>query len=109
MAGIPAAAVSGETPLFERLRLCKALRSGEIKVLSNVQVLCEGYDEPLVDCVQALGVGDRAEILGVDVARALGVLEHRGDRFGLVLCDPPWADVPCGAVTRSLEPLGRTW
>ncbi len=51
MAGIPAAAVSGETPLFERRRLYKALRSGEIKVLSNVQVLCEGYDEPLVDCV----------------------------------------------------------
>ena len=30
----------------ERLRV-----RGEMKVLTNVQVLCEGFDEPLVDCV----------------------------------------------------------
>ena len=50
-AGIPAAVVSGETPLCERKRLSTALRCGELKVLTNVQVLCEGFDEPLVDCV----------------------------------------------------------
>src|SRR3989440_6652704 len=50
-AGIPAAFVCGQTPLWERKRLYTALRRGEIKVLTNVQVLCEGFDEPLVDCV----------------------------------------------------------
>ena len=50
-AGIPAAFVCGQTPLCERKRLYTALRRGEIKVLTNVQVLCEGFDEPLVDCV----------------------------------------------------------
>src|SRR6266704_1742659 len=48
---IPAACVSGETPLAERNRLYAALRTGEIKVLTNVNVLTEGFDLPLVDCV----------------------------------------------------------
>ena len=50
-AGIPAAIVCGETPLEERKGLYKALREGTIKVLTNVQVLSEGFDEPRVDCV----------------------------------------------------------
>src|SRR5712692_566311 len=50
-AGIAAATVSGATPLPERRRLYQALRTGEIKVLTNVQVLCEGFDEPLIECV----------------------------------------------------------
>jgi superfamily II DNA or RNA helicase len=49
--GVPAGTVCGETPTEERKRLYKALRSGEIKVLTNVQVLTEGFDEPLVDCI----------------------------------------------------------
>ncbi len=48
---IPSACVSGETPLAERNRLYAALRTGEIKVLTNVNVLTEGFDLPLVDCV----------------------------------------------------------
>jgi superfamily II DNA or RNA helicase len=49
--GVPAATVAGETPLDERRRMYKGLRDGSIKVLTNVQVLTEGFDEPLVDCV----------------------------------------------------------
>ncbi len=49
--GIPAAAISGETPLGERRRLYHALRTGEVNVLCNVLVLNEGFDLPLVDCV----------------------------------------------------------
>lgn len=50
-AGISAACVSGETPLEERKYLYKALHAGDIHVLTNVQVLTEGFDSPLVDCV----------------------------------------------------------
>jgi superfamily II DNA or RNA helicase len=50
-ASIPAAFVCGEKPLCERKRLYHALRREEIKVLTNVQMLCEGFDEPLVDGV----------------------------------------------------------
>ncbi len=50
-AGVPAAAVSGETPLVERKRLYHAFRTGEVNVLCNVLVLTEGIDLPHVDCV----------------------------------------------------------
>lgn len=49
--GIPAGTVDGETPLTERKKLYQQLRSGEIKVLTNVLVLTEGFDLPQVDCI----------------------------------------------------------
>jgi superfamily II DNA or RNA helicase len=49
--GVPVGMVEGNTPLDERKRLYRALRSGEIKVLCNVLVLTEGFDEPKVDCI----------------------------------------------------------
>lgn len=50
-AGVPAEAVSGETPEEERRRLLAAFRAGEIKVLTNCAVLTEGWDEPSLDCI----------------------------------------------------------
>lgn len=50
-AGIPASLVEGNTPIDERKQIYAALRHGTIKVLCNVQVLTEGYDEPLVDAI----------------------------------------------------------
>ena len=49
--GISAAIVSGETPLDERKKLYAGLHDGSIKVLTNVQVLTEGFDEPLISCI----------------------------------------------------------
>jgi superfamily II DNA or RNA helicase len=50
-AGIAAGVVVGTTPLHERKVLYKAFRSGEVKVLTTVNVLSEGWDEPLCDCI----------------------------------------------------------
>lgn len=49
--GVPAAWVSGETPLDERRAMLRAFSSGELVVLVNCGVLTEGYDEPGVSCV----------------------------------------------------------
>ena len=49
--GIAAAAVTGDTSMQERQKLYQALHTGAIKVLTNVQVLTEGYDEPLIECI----------------------------------------------------------
>lgn len=47
--GINAAAVWGEDP--ERADKLRKLRCGEITVLTNCQVLTEGYDDPGIECV----------------------------------------------------------
>jgi len=53
-AGIPAATVSGETPIAERNRIYSKLESGEILVLTSCMVVSIGFDSPLVDCLMLL-------------------------------------------------------
>ena len=51
-AGIPAGHLDGSTPAPERLRLLAALAAGDLLVLVNCGVLCEGFDLPALGCVQ---------------------------------------------------------
>lgn len=53
--------------------------------------------------VEALGLGEQIKIIPKAVERCL-VLLH-GNGFQLVFCDPPYADVPSGALARALAPL----
>jgi len=50
-AGIRAQAVWGEMPREERREALDSLRSGATMVLTNCNVLTEGFDEPRVECV----------------------------------------------------------
>lgn len=49
--GVEAQTVTGETPLEERRAMLKAFARGEIPVITNCQVLTEGFDDPAVDCL----------------------------------------------------------
>ena len=50
-AGVPAAYVHGAMPLAERREILRRLRSGEIRVVTNCNVLTEGFDEPSLEAV----------------------------------------------------------
>lgn len=50
-AGIPAAHCDADTPEEEREELIKKLESGEIKILSNVGILCTGVDIPSLGAI----------------------------------------------------------
>lgn len=50
-AGFAAEAVDGTTPADERAAILRRLRSGETRILANVGVLTEGFDEPSIDCI----------------------------------------------------------
>ena len=49
--GVEAQTVTGQTPLEERRAMLKAFARGEIPVITNCQVLTEGFDDPAVDCL----------------------------------------------------------
>lgn len=49
--GIVAKAVWGAMPLEERRETLRRFGDGEVSVLTNCNVLTEGFDEPRVDCV----------------------------------------------------------
>lgn len=50
-AGVPSAHVDGEMDEKERARILKALNDREIYVVSNVNILTEGWDLPHLECV----------------------------------------------------------
>ena len=49
--GVEAQTVTGQTPLEKRRAMLKAFARGEIPVITNCQVLTEGFDDPAVDCL----------------------------------------------------------
>lgn len=49
--GTPAAAISGRTRPSQRRNLIEKFRTGELKVLTNFDVLSQGFDAPKVDAV----------------------------------------------------------
>lgn len=51
LAGIPAAAVSGETPTVARRHFLDGFQNGDIRVLCNHSVLTTGFDAPKTDMV----------------------------------------------------------
>ena len=87
--GIPAATLDWATPPNERHRILRDFREGRIKIIVNVDVLSEGWDEPRVDTVilasptrslarylQRVGRGMRpaegkAEVLVIDLVGSL--------------------------------------
>ncbi len=49
-AGIPAAHLDGDTPKLERKEIVSDFRSGEIRVICNMDLISEGFDVPDCDC-----------------------------------------------------------
>ena len=70
-AGYEAAHVDAETPDDERAAIFARLRTGELKLVSNVGIVTEGFDCPSVDCV-VLARATKSDILFLQmIGRAL--------------------------------------
>lgn len=55
-AGVTSASIESDTPDDERTRILAAFRAGEIRVLTNVFLLTEGFDDPGIEvCILARG------------------------------------------------------
>jgi superfamily II DNA or RNA helicase len=53
-AGFPAAHIDANTDSTERKRLLRHFKEGKVLVLSNVDIISEGFDCPNIECVQML-------------------------------------------------------
>lgn len=97
-AGIPARHADGTTPTAERDEAVAQLASGEIKVLSNVDVFTEGFDLPAIDAVILLRPTKSLALFLQMVGRVLRRAEGKSealifDHAGLWL-DHDWFDLP---------------
>lgn len=78
-AGIPAIHIDGETPTEERSRAIASLKSGEIKIITNVNVFSTGIDCPEISCV-GLARPTHSEILYIQqVGRGLRPAKNKND------------------------------
>lgn len=74
--GVNAATITGETPAGERASLISRFRSGELRCLTNAQVLTTGFDAPMVDLIvflrPTLSTGLYLQMVGRGVRQAAG-------------------------------------
>jgi DNA repair protein RadD len=101
-AGIVAWHVDGTTPAGERAEAIRAFRNGEIRVLSNVDLLGEGFDLPSLDVSILLRPTKSLALYLQQVGRALRIapgkkraliLDHAGNiaRHGLPDDEREWS------------------
>jgi superfamily II DNA or RNA helicase len=70
-AGIPAKHLDGTTPSEERKAALDAFRAGTIQVLSNCNLISEGFDLPAIECVQLARPTKSLSLFLQQVGRAL--------------------------------------
>ena len=105
--GIPAAAISGKTDPGHRRTIIEDFRSGKIRVLTNFDVLTQGFDAPKVDAVyvcrptfspnkyiQMIGRGLRGPLNGgseeVLIVNIKDNLEQHGHKLAFTQLDYLW-------------------
>jgi superfamily II DNA or RNA helicase/HKD family nuclease len=82
-AGIPAAAITGETPSNDREKARRDLASGELSALFTVDLFNEGVDIPSVDTILLLRPTDSATLFLQQLGRGLRL--HPGKQVCTVL------------------------
>ncbi len=95
--GIPAAMVTGETPMAERELYIRQFKAGTLRCLVNVAVLTTGFDVPEIDCI-ALLRPTKSPVLYVQIA-------GRGMRTAPGKADCLWLDFT--DTTRDLGPVDQ--
>lgn len=109
-AGMSASAVTGDMPYADRLDIYEAFRDGRTQALVTVQVLTEGADFPMCDCV-VIARPTRSQNLYVQMCgRALRTHPGKTDALVLdlagssrVLSLVTLSDLDTGAVSKKVE------
>jgi superfamily II DNA or RNA helicase len=113
-AGIIAAHIDGETPKLDRASIINKFRSGEVKILCNVDLISEGFDVP--DCEAAillrptksltLYIQQSMRCMRHKEGKRATIIDHVGNylRFGLPDQDRQWTLAPKKKGEKKQEP-----
>jgi DNA repair protein RadD len=81
--GVPAETVTGSTPAGERSQILRAFKAGQIRAITNVNVLTTGFDAPATDLLAFLRPTQSLGLYMQMAGRAMRVAD--GKENGLVL------------------------
>jgi len=85
--GVAAASVVGETEMNIRRDAIARFRSGELRVLTNVNVLTEGFDAPETNCILLLRPTQSWSLYAQMVGRGLRTAPGKEDCAVIDVCD----------------------
>ncbi len=111
-AGIPAALIHGDLPGEERRSILASYESGNIRVITNVAVLTEGWDHPPTSCVVLLRPSSCKSTLIQMVGRGLRTVdpaEHPGVvKTDCIVLDFGTSSLTHGTLEQDVDLDGRT-
>lgn len=81
--GIKAQAIHGKMPLNQRSQILKDFRDGKIEVLTNAQLLTEGFDEPSIEAL-ILARPTKSRVLYMQMI-GRGTRTYPGKKFCIVI------------------------
>ena len=87
--GIRAAHVDGKTPDGLREQIIGEFRDGSIQVLCNVDIVGEGFDAPMCDCVM-IGLPTQSLVRWLQMAGRCARPDHGRDGMVIDLCENFW-------------------
>lgn len=83
--GVSAAHIDGSMKLEARRELIAAFRNGEVQVLTNMNILIEGFDDPETDCIAMVRPTQSLGLYAQAIGRGLRPAFHVGKRECVVL------------------------
>jgi superfamily II DNA or RNA helicase len=86
-AGVAAAAVWGEMPKDDRRETLRAFGAGELQLLTNCNLLTEGFDQPRVDCVVMARPTQSKLLYAQMVGRGTRLHPDKEDLVVIDICD----------------------
>jgi len=111
-AGIPTGLIHGDLPSEERRNILAAFAKGEIRVITNVAVLTEGFDHPPISCVVLLRPSSYKSTMIQMVGRGLRTVdpaEHPGVvKTDCVVLDFGTSSLTHGTLEQDVDLEGKT-
>ena len=110
--GIPTGLIHGDLPGDERRNILAAFAKGEIRVITNVAVLTEGFDHPPISCVVLLRPSSYKSTMIQMVGRGLRTVdpaEHPGVvKTDCVVLDFGTSSLTHGTLEQDVDLEGKT-
>ncbi len=76
-AGVAAEVVHGNLPMNKRREVLRAYSNGEIQLLTNPNILTEGFDDPLTSCIILLRPSSHKSVMIQQIGRGLRKIDPR--------------------------------
>ena len=78
-AGVPSAYIDGNMSMEQRREILRLFKQGEIRIITNMNILTEGFDDPYVECIGIVRPTKSLTLYAQIVGRGLRIAPNKKD------------------------------